>query len=345
MDAWIWIVIAVVVVLVIIVAVAATASRRRRHHLQQRFGSEYDRTVEGADRRRAAERDLRDREARHDELELRPLSEASRQRYTEQWQDMQSRLRRPPAGGGGRRRPAASPTSCASAATRSTTSTRRSELVSVDHPDVVENYRTAARHRGTHHRRSHFHRGPAPGGDLLPGAVRGDVGRRFRQPQLTRRGQLGSASDGGVRPARAGSRGSGHGRASAAACPTTSSAGVPGRTSTTSTGGTPTASHTLVDDRVVDRVHRRRSWSPRRRRSTPGRARGRCRTRSRCRRALPRRSAAARSMSSGNTLRPPTMITSFSRPQTTSSPSTRYARSPVRSHPSSKVAAVASGLR
>ena len=33
---------------------------------------------------------LRDREARHDELELRPLSEASRQRYTEQWQDKQS---------------------------------------------------------------------------------------------------------------------------------------------------------------------------------------------------------------------------------------------------------------
>src|SRR3954454_6526646 len=96
MDAWIWIVIAVVVVLVIAAVVAAAASRRRRHHLQQRFGSEYDRTVEGADRRREAERDLRDREARHDELELRPLSEASRQRYTEQCRDMQSRFVDPP---------------------------------------------------------------------------------------------------------------------------------------------------------------------------------------------------------------------------------------------------------
>jgi hypothetical protein len=142
MDAWIWIVIAVVVVLVIIVAVAATASRRRRHHLQQRFGSEYDRTVEGADRRRAAERDLRDREARHDELELRPLSEAARQRYTEQWQDMQSGF-------------VDRPQVAVADADRLITELMRergypvddfdtrSELVSVDHPDVVENYRTA----------------------------------------------------------------------------------------------------------------------------------------------------------------------------------------------------------
>jgi hypothetical protein len=142
MDAWIWIVIAVVVVLVIVAAVAAAASRRRRHHLQQRFGSEYDRTVEGADRRREAERDLRDREARHDELELRPLSDASRQRYTEQWQDMQAGF-------------VDRPQVAVADADRLITDLMRergypvddfdtrSELVSVDHPDVVENYRTA----------------------------------------------------------------------------------------------------------------------------------------------------------------------------------------------------------
>ena len=142
MDAWIWIVIAVVVVLVIVVAIAAVASRRRRHHLQQRFGSEYDRTVEGADRRREAERDLRDREARHDELELRPLSDASRQRYTQQWQEMQSGF-------------VDRPQVAVADADRLITDLMRergypvddfdtrSELVSVDHPDVVENYRTA----------------------------------------------------------------------------------------------------------------------------------------------------------------------------------------------------------
>jgi hypothetical protein len=143
MDAWIWIVIAVVVVLVIIAVVAAAMSKsRRRHHLQERFGSEYDRTLEGADRRRDAERDLRDREQRHDELELRPLSDASRQRYTQQWQDMQTGF-------------VDRPQVAVADADRLVTDLMRergypvddfetrSDLVSVDHPDVVENYRTA----------------------------------------------------------------------------------------------------------------------------------------------------------------------------------------------------------
>ena len=55
MDTWIWIVIAAVVVIaVIFIVAAAMASRRRRTHLQERFGPEYDRTVESADRRRAS---------------------------------------------------------------------------------------------------------------------------------------------------------------------------------------------------------------------------------------------------------------------------------------------------
>jgi hypothetical protein len=142
MDTWIWIVIAVVVVLIVVAIVAAAASRRRRRHLQQRFGPEYDRTVDSADRRRQAERDLREREARHDELELRPLSEASRQRYTQQWQEMQSGF-------------VDRPQVAVADADRLITDLMRergypvddfetrSDLVSVDHPDVVQNYRTA----------------------------------------------------------------------------------------------------------------------------------------------------------------------------------------------------------
>ena len=142
MDAWIWIVIAVAVVVIVVAVVAAASSRRRRHHLQDRFGSEYDRTVEGADRRRQAEHELREREARHDELDLRPLSDASRQRYSQQWQEMQSGF-------------VDRPQVAVADADRLITDLMRergypvddfetrSELVSVDHPDVVENYRTA----------------------------------------------------------------------------------------------------------------------------------------------------------------------------------------------------------
>jgi hypothetical protein len=142
MDTWIWIVIIAAVVIVVVGAVAWASGSRRRHHLQDRFGPEYDRTVEGADHRRDAERDLRDREARHDELDLHPLSDASRERYTKQWQDMQSGF-------------VDRPQVAVADADRLITDLMRergypvddfetrSGLVSVDHPDVVENYRTA----------------------------------------------------------------------------------------------------------------------------------------------------------------------------------------------------------
>ncbi len=142
MDTWIWVVIVAVVVVVVLVAVAIALGQRRRHHLQDRFGPEYDRVVDQADHRRDAERELRDRESRHDELELKPLSEASRERYTKQWQDMQ---------GGFVDRPQVA---VADADRLISDLMRergypvddfetRSELISVDHPDVVQNYRTA----------------------------------------------------------------------------------------------------------------------------------------------------------------------------------------------------------
>ncbi|MDQ1431410.1 MAG: hypothetical protein QOF40_2012 [Actinomycetota bacterium] len=142
MDTWIWIVIVAAVVIVLLIMVMAVMNRRRRHHLQGRFGPEYDRTLDEASNRRAAERELRERETRHDELELRPLSEASRQRYQQQWADMQ---------GGFVDRPQVA---VADADRLITDLMRergypvddfdtRSELASVDHPEVVQNYRTA----------------------------------------------------------------------------------------------------------------------------------------------------------------------------------------------------------
>ena len=142
MDTWIWAVIAVAVVIVLVIVVMASMRRRRSHHLQGRFGSEYDRTLDGAGNRRDAERDLRERENRRDELELKPLSEASRGRYEQQWADMQ---------GGFVDRPQVA---VADADRLITDLMRergypvddfdtRSQLVSVDHPQVVENYRTA----------------------------------------------------------------------------------------------------------------------------------------------------------------------------------------------------------
>ncbi|MGW0467872.1 hypothetical protein ACWDX6_21815 [Streptomyces sp. NPDC003027] len=76
------------VVVIALIAVALVAARRRRR-LQDRFGPEYERTVEDAGSRRDAERDLAEREKRHDSLELRPLSGSERDRYAREWNGVQ----------------------------------------------------------------------------------------------------------------------------------------------------------------------------------------------------------------------------------------------------------------
>jgi hypothetical protein len=79
-----------IVVIVALVAVAVVAGRRRS--LRQRFGPEYERVVAEQDSRGAAERELRERERRHAELELRPLPEESRARYAQEWAQVQARF-------------------------------------------------------------------------------------------------------------------------------------------------------------------------------------------------------------------------------------------------------------
>src|SRR6266540_2257488 len=142
MDTWVWIVIVVaVVVAALLIAMFAIGGRRRRG-LQERFGPEYDRTVESSGDRRAAERDLREREERHEELDIRELTPAARDRYFDEWRVVQTRFVDSPG----------------DAVTEADTLVQqvmrdrgypvddfetRAEAVSVDHPHVVENYRAA----------------------------------------------------------------------------------------------------------------------------------------------------------------------------------------------------------
>ena len=84
------VIVVVVLVLAALAAVAVIANRRRA--LRQRFGPEYDRAVAEQDSRSAAERELRERERRHAELELTPLSPESRARYAAAWEELQVRF-------------------------------------------------------------------------------------------------------------------------------------------------------------------------------------------------------------------------------------------------------------
>ncbi|WP_369243588.1 hypothetical protein [Streptomyces sp. R41] len=85
------IIVAVVLVLIVCAAVAWVVTTRRRK-LRERFGPEYERTVEAKDSRRAAEHELREREERHDALDIRPLPSTVRDRYAQDWTRVQERF-------------------------------------------------------------------------------------------------------------------------------------------------------------------------------------------------------------------------------------------------------------
>jgi hypothetical protein len=89
--------IAAVIVIVVVVVAAMGAGfllwdRARTMRLRRRFGPEYERAVARHDNRRTAERELRARERRHHELDIRPLDGADRERYREQWIQVQEQF-------------------------------------------------------------------------------------------------------------------------------------------------------------------------------------------------------------------------------------------------------------
>jgi hypothetical protein len=141
---WAWILIAAAAVLVVAVAAWTMAKQRRTKQLQGQFGPEYDRTVESAESKRAAEAELAERNERRDQLQVRPLSSTARDRYTFQWQTVQAQFVDSPG---------AAVTS-ADQLIQAVMADRgypvedfdsRAADISVDHPQVVENYREGHR--------------------------------------------------------------------------------------------------------------------------------------------------------------------------------------------------------
>jgi hypothetical protein len=141
-NTWVWIVIGVIVAIVVLGVVLSALRTRRSRSLQDQFGREYDRAVDKAGGRREAERELAERQKRHDELELRPLSQDARERYVQQWQVTQGLFVDDPAGA----------VSQADELVQTVMRDRgypvddfeqRAADISVEHPDLVEKYRTA----------------------------------------------------------------------------------------------------------------------------------------------------------------------------------------------------------
>jgi hypothetical protein len=142
MPTWAWILIAIAAVLFVVAVAAAAFTRRRTSNLQQRFGHEYDRTVQQRGSRRKAEAELGSRVERRESLDLRTLSPDARERFLDSWRQLQTQFVDDPAGSVTR----------ADALIASIMSERgypvddferRAADISVDHPQVVERYRSA----------------------------------------------------------------------------------------------------------------------------------------------------------------------------------------------------------
>jgi hypothetical protein len=142
MDTWVWIMIAAVVVAVIAIVAIVMRQQRRRTELRESFGPEYERAVAREGDVRKGESELMARRERRAELDIRPLSPESRTAYARSWEQTQARFVDNPA------------TALAQADALIIAVMgergypmddfdRRTEDISVDHPDVVQHYRAA----------------------------------------------------------------------------------------------------------------------------------------------------------------------------------------------------------
>jgi FtsZ-interacting cell division protein ZipA len=141
MDTGLLVVILIVLALLVVLALVAGRQRRSRR-LRERFGPEYDRTVAEAGDRKEAESRLEERTARRQRLDIVALDPADRTRYVEAWRLTQARFVDEPA-------------EATREADRLITAVmrdrgypiddfeQRAADVSVDHPQVVDDYRAA----------------------------------------------------------------------------------------------------------------------------------------------------------------------------------------------------------
>lgn len=145
MPTWQWILIAAAIIALIAVVVVAArfgGGRKRSDQLKQHFGPEYDHVVSETGDEKAAEKELAARARKRDKLDIVALTPAARTGYATRWAQVQTAFVDDPANAVGTAdllvtevmRERGYPVDDFE---------RRAADVSVDHPQIVENYRAA----------------------------------------------------------------------------------------------------------------------------------------------------------------------------------------------------------
>jgi hypothetical protein len=164
MPTWEWILIAAVAVVVLvaaIVAISMVSFRFKTRRLKQHYGSEYERLVSDTGSEKGAVRELTTRERKRDKLDIVPLTPSALSDFTARWQEVQAGF-------------VDNPATAVGVADRLVTEVmrqrgypvddfdQRAADISVDHPQIVENYRaahgihTSEQHANTEQQREAF---------------------------------------------------------------------------------------------------------------------------------------------------------------------------------------------
>jgi hypothetical protein len=145
MPIWEWILIAAVVMVVVvaaIVAISMVSFRMRTKRLKQHYGGEYERLVSDTGSEKGAVRELTTRERKRGNLDIVPLTPSARSDFTARWQEVQAGF-------------VDNPATAVGVADRLVTEVmrqrgypvddfdQRAADISVDHPQIVDNYRAA----------------------------------------------------------------------------------------------------------------------------------------------------------------------------------------------------------
>ena len=142
LETWMWIAIAAGAAVVVLALIGwAMMSKRRSDRLKDRYGDEYDRVVM-TDGRKNGESELIEREKKVQQLNIRPLTATEAQRFANLWNETQARFVDQPGGALADADQLVGDVMVARGYPVEDFEARAAD-VSVDHPSLVDHYRTA----------------------------------------------------------------------------------------------------------------------------------------------------------------------------------------------------------
>ena len=142
LETWMWIAIAAGAAVVVLALITwGMLSKRRSDRLKDRYGEEYERVLT-TDGRKQGEAKLREREKKVESLNIRPLTAVEAQRFAGLWTETQTRFVDQPGGALADADRLVGDVMVARGYPVEDFEARAAD-VSVDHPNLVDHYRTA----------------------------------------------------------------------------------------------------------------------------------------------------------------------------------------------------------